>query len=230
MTEDASRYDRSFFDHLQKGSLSSARIVLPIVLERFNPRSLVDIGCGIGTWAAVAIELGITDVIGVDGHHVSPDQLIIPGDRFLAVDLASDNPVLGRRFDLCISLEVAEHLPPERSHAFVKSLTDLSDVVLFSAAIPHQGGRHHINEQWQSYWVGLFNEHDYGAKDMIRPAVWADRNVEPWYQQNCLVYVKGEPNDRRVEQYDIVHPERYLKRIGKLTEKKARTSNAAPSE
>jgi hypothetical protein len=71
--------------------------------------------------------------LGYDGPHVTP--LCIPKDRFAAVDLRQPLPA-DRKFDLAISGEVAEHLPA----TLVGTLTSVSDVVLFSAAIPGQGG------------------------------------------------------------------------------------------
>ena len=69
----------------------------------------------------------------------------VSSQRDLAQPLQID-----RRFDLALSLEVAEHLPPECGSEFVQTLTDLSSVILFSAAIPFQGGTDHLNEQWPS--------------------------------------------------------------------------------
>lgn len=224
-------YTRKFFDNQADASIRSAKQVLPIVIDHFKPRSLIDVGCGVGGWAAVAMELGVERVIGVDGDYVSPDQLRIPPTQFIACDLAKEDVKLDERFDLACSLEVAEHLPEHRARPFVAALTRLADVVLFSAAIPGQGGKHHVNEQWQSYWVRLFNELGYGAQDIIRPKIWGNKSVRSWYKQNCIVFVRGKTNDRSLEHYDIVHPDRYLTRITKLTEKarSARKSSALAS-
>ena len=64
---------------------------------------------------------------------------------------------MNRKFDLVLSLEVAEHLPSECAEAFVESLVNLGPVILFSAAIPYQGGENHVNEQWPEYWVGVLS-------------------------------------------------------------------------
>ena len=90
---------------------------------------------------------------------------------------------------MAISLEVAEHLPENRGKSFISDLCELSPVVLFSAAIPYQGGDNHINEQWQSYWYGLFKENNFVGIDLIRPQIWENINVKPWYKQNCMLYI-----------------------------------------
>jgi SAM-dependent methyltransferase len=184
-------YDGDFYGRLDGAVRSSAEIIAPQLLEVFRPTSVIDVGCGIGTWLSVFVELGVPDVTGVDGDHVDPATLAIPRDRFLPRDL--ERPLdLGRRYDLALSLEVAEHLECRGANAFVDSLTSLAPVVVFSAAVPHQGGRHHINEQWQDWWAAKFSDRGYTTIDMIRPAAWDDERVLPWYAQNCLVFADAE--------------------------------------
>jgi SAM-dependent methyltransferase len=184
-------YDRGFYDEQMTGSLRSASIIVPLVLASVPARSVCDIGCGVGTWLCAFLAHGVTDVVGVDGHYVPLDYLKISSQSFRSADLCNALE-LGRTFDLAVSLEVAEHLPQSSAATFVATLTRLAPVVLFSAAIPAQGGTGHINEQWPDYWVGLFAEHDYVAVDAIRPVVWENPNVEWWYRQNTFVYVKRE--------------------------------------
>jgi hypothetical protein len=83
---------------------------------------------------------------------------------------------------------VAEHLPEDSAKSFVAALVGAAPVILFSVAIPNQGGTHHVNERWQSYWAALFAEHGYIALDCVRPAVFGDQRVELWYRQNILMF------------------------------------------
>jgi SAM-dependent methyltransferase len=160
-------------------------------MELVAPASVVDVGCGIGTWASVFAAHGVNDVLGVDGDYVDRASLLIERDRFEAVDLAAGFDT-GRTFDLAISLEVGEHLPPECSARFVRDLTRLAPVVLFSAAIPHQGGSDHVNERWQDDWAAIFAAEGYVAVDAVRPRVWNDPAVEFWYVQNAILYVRRD--------------------------------------
>ncbi len=170
------------------GSVESARAILPLLFALSRPVSVIDVGCSIGNWAAVCRELGIEDVIGVDGDYVDRRALRIPEDRFVAHDLT--RPLrLGRSFDLAISLEVAEHLPEECATGYVADLCRLAPMVLFSAAIPYQGGLHHVNEQWPGYWVQRFAGHGYAPVDCVRDEVWDDPSVSDWYAQNTLLFV-----------------------------------------
>ena len=164
-------------------------MVVPLVIDLVRPRNVVDVGCGTGAWLSVFISEGISDVIGIDGDYIDRALLRIPEDRFDARDL-EQTLRLERRFDLVTSLEVAEHLSPEAAENFVESLVSLGDVVLFSAAVPAQGGHHHLNEQWPSYWADLFAAHNYVAIDCIRSRIWDDPHVDWWYAQNSILYVE----------------------------------------
>ena len=184
-------YDSSFFEALSRGSASSAAQILPEVVRLIAPKSAVDLGSGTGEWLGELRKLGVTDVIGVDGEWVDRAALKIPTDQFKPFDLRN-KLVMDRAFDLAISVETAEHLSPERGEGFVADLVGLAPVVLFSAAIPGQGGTDHINEQWQDYWAGLFAKHDYVALDCLRLKFWNDSRVEWWYRQNIILYVRRD--------------------------------------
>ena len=212
-------YSPEFYVRQQEGSLRSARRVLPHLLELAAPRSIVDVGCGIGTWLKAAAELGVRDLAGIDGPYVDRSMLQIPPERFIAADLTRPFHV-DRTFDAALCLEVAEHLPEASAVSFVESLTRLAPVVLFSAAIPNQMGDHHINEQWQSWWVERFARAGYVAVDCLRRRVWDDPQVEWWYAQNMLLmvredYLNASPILRRERDkadwpYAVVHPRAYL--------------------
>lgn len=206
-------YDEAFYARQGDGSYRSATVVLGCLRAILPFSSAVDVGCGAGTWVKALLEAGVEDVLGIDGEYARA-VLRIPPERFLARDLG--RPLeLDRRFDLALSLEVAEHLPPERAAGFVADLVRLAPAVLFSAAIPLQGGTNHVNERWQGFWAGLFASHGYRPFDVIRPLVWEDSRVEPWYRQNSLLFLAdGHPETERVARAEreaprplsVVHP------------------------
>lgn len=181
-------YDQSFYDAQRDGSLNSAREVVPLLLGLVHPSSVVDVGCGVGTWLRAFMDSGIRDAVGVDGDYAKSSGLVIPDSSFEPADLTKPLD-MGRRFDLAISLEVGEHLPASAAGGLVDSLIRLAPVVAFSAAIPFQGGTNHINEQWQGYWAGLFRARGYVAVDAVRPAIWNNDRIEAFYRQNILLYV-----------------------------------------
>lgn len=191
---DRSLYQQDFYASLAETSLPSARVVVPKVLGWTAPKpieSVVDFGCGSGMWLRAWRENGIEDYLGLDGEWVDRSWVDLPEDRFQQVNF--DQPiVLERRFDLAVSLEVAEHVAPESATAFVASICQASSLVLFSAAIPHQEGEHHVNLQWPGYWQELFRAHGFLAIDCLRSWLWHHPEVHWWYAQNAVLYVHEE--------------------------------------
>lgn len=186
-------------------------------------RSAVDFGCGVGTWLAVLQEKGVKEIQGIDGPWLKQELLEIPKRNFRQADF-EDGVELDRRYDLAISLEVVEHLEPEAAETFVASLVRASDFILFSAAIPFQGGKKHVNEQWPDYWVALFARKGYVVSDFIRNQIWNDQRIPTWYRQNALMFVKSEAMTKlEVPDLDgpkwpiaVVHPERYLSKVEQI--------------
>lgn len=214
------RYSEDFYRALRESATRSARRVVPLIVELVEPGGVIDVGCGLGTWLSAFRELGVEDVLGIDGDDVDRSLLEIPEERFMALDLAEPFE-LDRRFDLAVSLEVAEHLPEESADGFVDSLVRLAPVVLFSAAIPFQGGVHHVNEQWPEYWAARFERSGYVPVDCIRRRIWHDEAVDWWYAQNALLYVVRERVQRSARlrreaeltggrPLPLVHPKKYL--------------------
>jgi len=185
------RYDGEFYDEIDEWSRQSAAAIVPWIVSAIAPASVVDVGCGRGAWLAAFKPCGIVDVLGLDGDYVDLATLHIASDEFRAVDLSAP-PVLDRTFDLAVSLEVAEHLPETSADSFVRFLTDAAPVVLFSGAIPGQGGVHHVNEQWPSYWAHRFQAHGHQPIDAIRPRFWNDSRVGYFFAQNAMVYARGD--------------------------------------
>lgn len=221
-------YPPEFFAAIAEGSRRSALRVLPHVFDLVAPRSVIDIGCGVGAWLNAADQLGVRDVVGVDGDYVDRTRLEIPHARFVAADLAGLTwaalsprlPGGPRRFDLAISVEVAEHLPESAADAFIDLLCAAAPVVLFSAAVPFQGGTGHLNERFPSYWVPLFARRGLLPVDHVRRSVWHDEQVEWWYRQNLLLFatpqaIAARPALARAREntvesaLDVIHPAHY---------------------
>ncbi|MBC8392044.1 MAG: methyltransferase domain-containing protein [Deltaproteobacteria bacterium] len=219
------RYD--FYTNRHQKTVYSANNILSIVVNTLpKVDSAVDFGCGVGTWLSILKEKGVKEILGIDGPWVEKSLLEIPQQSFHRVDL-EDEIKLNRRYDLAISLEVAEHLRPEAAKTFVESLVNSSDFILFSAAIPFQGGSNHINEQWPNYWVTLFNERGYAVLDFIRREIWDEEKIPTWYRQNTLMFVKQERvKELKIPSFDIygqyspialVHPNAYLSMIKQMS-------------
>lgn len=202
-------YDDSFYLRQRDISYRSADCIVPLILSMVPARSVIDVGCGVGTWAAKFIECGVPKVLGIDGDYVNRTLLRIPPECFQAHDLA--RPIrLGLTFDLAICMEVAEHLPAGRAEGFVADLMQLAPRVVFSAAIPGQGGTNHINEQFLNYWVSEFAKQDCVMLDVIRPRIWNEDQTDWVYRQNAVLFARR--TDPLVEKLsapsgvDYIHP------------------------
>lgn len=184
-------YSRSFFEEMTIESLASAEVVVPLVLDLLHPKSVIDVGCGTGPWLSAFREQGVPAIYGLDGPYIDPVTLLIPSESFRTVDLAQPFS-LTERYDLAISLEVAEHLPVASARGFVKSLCELAPFIVFSAAVPGQGGTHHVNEQWPEYWRCLFARQGFRMFDPFRPQLWYDERVMSHYRQNMFLFIRHD--------------------------------------
>lgn len=197
-------YSDAFFADVERTAAGSARRVVPVAVREWRPAHVVDVGCGEGIWAAAFEALGVP-ALGIDGDYVRPGRRLVR--RFLPWDLATPLPALGR-FDLCVCLEVAEHLPAAAADGLVAGLAELSDRILFSAAVPGQGGTGHVNEQPHDYWLERFDRLGFAADEAWRDRFATEGEVAWWYQRNMVVLERREPRPPDPPRLDAGAPAR----------------------
>jgi hypothetical protein len=198
------RVDYDYLNNVH--TLTGAEAAFAYLVGEFQPASVLDVGCGLGTWLCAARRAGIQDIFGVDGSEVRADQLLIPPELFRKHNLC-ESFSLGRRFNLVLCLEVAEHLEERFADTLICTLVRHSDVVVFSAAVPKQDGQNHVNCQWPEHWQSRFNAHGYVCSDAMRWKIWADNRIEWWYRQNIFVAQRDKRagTERRIP--PVLHPE-----------------------
>lgn len=200
---------------------AAAEQVVPYLNELFKPATVLDVGCGKCTWLNIFSKFSnIKKIRGVDGEYVDRAKLLIPDQSFFPLDL--NKPFnLNEEYDLVLSLEVAEHLKEDAAESFVESLTRHGKVIVFSAAIPGQGGQDHINEQWPEYWRQKFSKHEYEAYDVLRKIFWNNENVNWWYRQNMFIYAKkgfvsNKLTDPQIHLNSYIHPKLFRGKINQI--------------
>jgi SAM-dependent methyltransferase len=180
--------------------------IVQLILDKYSVDSVLDVGCGTGIWLKEFTNQKVLDVYGIDGIPVNNREFNISNQLFRCVDLRSPWD-LGRKFDLALCLEVAEHLPASSAHELVSSISNHADVVVFSAACPNQGGQGHINCQWPEYWQNIFNSVGFSCSDKLRLSIWQADFPEYWYKQNIFIATKDAENAGKEDRLlPLVHP------------------------
>ncbi|MEW4925031.1 class I SAM-dependent methyltransferase [Algibacter sp. 2305UL17-15] len=197
-------------------NLDAPSQIVPEIIKIVKPKSVVDVGCGTGTFLHCFKQSGIEEVLGIDGPWANKELLHkhLSPEEFKEIDLNKEEFNLNKKFDLVLSLEVANHLEEKQADTFIENLVNSGKIILFSAAVPFQGGDYQINFQWLSYWEKKFLKHDYVVHDVLRPLFWNNPKIFCWYKQNMvLVAPKDFEFENKTlqsvpkEMRDIVHYE-----------------------
>lgn len=203
-------YDDKFFDYIEIGGRRSAELVIGLMRHYLQVSSVLDVGAGRGVWIDEWRRAGVEDILGVDGSYVDVDRLAVSAKHMATFDLSQPFR-LDRRFDLVQSLEVAEHIPAAKADVFIDNLVAHGDIVMFSAAVPGQGGEFHVNEQSYEYWRDKFAVRSFVLLDFIRPNIATARRVAPWYRYNTLLFVHRDALEKipaMIRSYEVPEQER----------------------
>ena len=190
-------YDEDFIVNVvDKPAIQAAPVIVGSIVRDLIPRSILDVGCGSGAMLCVCRDAGLD----VKGYEFGDSALALCKERGLnvsKVDLRSPNiTCLPKGFDVVLSMEVAEHLPPRSAAGYVELLCASAPVIIFTAAPPGQGGTDHLNEQPMQYWVELFRQHSF-YPDTHLAQIWRQEWVESkkvagWYANNLMLFRKAK--------------------------------------
>ena len=191
---DALTYHPGIFLSFHRAALRNAPKFADAILAEFpHIKSIADIGCGSGGYAAEFQRRGLRTIAcerSPRGRRYAAKQGL--NCQFFDFEFP-DIKVTGLPVDLATSLEVAEHIPAPLSDAFVTFLTQASNTVALTAAHPGQGGQGHINEQPQSYWINKFESrafrHDPDASARIAAAL-RNSNAAGYLVDNIMLFKK----------------------------------------
>lgn len=200
-------FEDRVYEQIREGTQRSARVVAPRLVEEHRRSrgvaqpveglQVLDVGCGEGWWsAALAAQPEVKEVISIDQ---AVPEVFAPGVTVQVLDLERGDGVelVGKPFDIVVCLETAEHLKPTAAVGLVAMLCAVvapTGIIVWSAAVPGQGGHGHWNEQWPAYWDHLFRAQGWRLSDPLRDMLWDHPDVEPWYAQNLLIGVTPSAN------------------------------------
>jgi len=156
------------------------------------PRHLVDVGCGSGLLVkrlatefssprATGIDLGVETASSgrwslVQHDLTKPARWLVPGDMVLC-------------------WEVGEHLPAYAADALCDTIASVTaGLLLFTAAVPGQGGTGHVNEQPASYWRSKLEARALSFREQdtfhLRRRFADAASRAWWYGRNLQVFVR----------------------------------------
>jgi SAM-dependent methyltransferase len=183
-------YSKAYYEGIESANSHAYLLLAQTIIEVFRPSSVVDVGCGSGGISAALRAGGVKQIYPFDFSQASVDMTQKRGftsARRLDLTQAKEIPATA---DLCLCLEVAEHIPRKFERHLVALLSRVAPVLVFTAAPPGQGGHLHVNLRSQGHWKQLFREqgmeHDNSSQQrMFR--IFGGRMIRD-YSTNLLVF------------------------------------------
>ena len=174
------------FDHIDNEERPWARRLAVWIDNALEPATVLDIGCGPGTYVDELRACGVT-ALGLD-----TDQRVV-GHPYLTQKSLFD--MTHERAQVVLCQEVAEHVPEEQADELVAQVVKaVEHTLIWTAAQPGQGGIGHINCQPPSYWAdkitaqGLVRntEKEQQLKDYARAGAHMG-----WFVNNLLYFERA---------------------------------------
>lgn len=178
-------YDDGGFSKTEETAAS----ITSYIAGKYHPRSVLDVGCGMGNYLAYFAKDGC-ETLGVEGSQAAIRR--VP-ETVLAIQHDLRKPLrVNRKFDLVMSVEVAEHIPRKYSETLVDAICNHArDLVVFTAAPPGTPGNDHVNCRDREFWDDLFGHRGFSfnageTQELIQHARVS--KTADWFQRWAYVY------------------------------------------
>lgn len=166
--------------------------VVSVLYDEFHPKSVIDFGCGIGLYLKKFQDRGVKDLVGIEGSSVALKYSIVNRNLIRLHDLRFPLS-LGRRFDLALCIEVAEHIHEAYEDVLLDTICSAANIIAFSSPEPSFTGWHHVNEQPRTHWISKM-----GLRGFIfDPQVtWklkkriGQLEYIPWVKNNLMIFLR----------------------------------------
>ncbi len=185
-------YEENYYAKRQRNPWrSDAHNVALTLNEYFDPDSVIDFGCAIGSHLEPFLNCDV-EIKGIEGNSAAFEHAVVPIDTLEQHDLREPYQT-DRTYDLALCFEVAEHIPDRFAHVLVDTLVSASDTIVMTAAPPGQGGTHHVNEREPEYWCEKFEQrgfvHDEATVESLKETITVDETS--WITDNLMVFIKA---------------------------------------
>lgn len=185
---DLSLYNKEFFEWHLKYAREYSIKTMDYYCQKYKPTSVIDFGCGIGSYLESAYSNGIGDLKGYDigkryAEPFIPEHLL----PFIHERDCTEPIFLDMRYDLVISFETIEHIDPKGTNGFLNNLVwalNVNGRLLFTGAPPEQDGCGHINCHTREYWLNEFSK-----RYCVEDAEMTDDLKNAWVTMGCPSYI-----------------------------------------
>jgi SAM-dependent methyltransferase len=181
-------FSKEFYTETWPNGYAFAKLIIPALRDFAPVESVLEIGCGAGGFLKWCYEQGMY-VRGVEVGDIK-GVAQIPEDLIYSVDM-SQPATFNVQFDVCVSLEVAEHIEEQYADTFVKNLCASAPIILFSAARIGQPGDGHINCQDKEYWIEKFSKQDFKAYLGFSGLFRGNVDIPTYYRENSVMFIKN---------------------------------------
>jgi hypothetical protein len=185
---DADLYSLDYHRKIELEETPMAERLAQYIKNRFDPVHATDYGCSTGIYVRELIAQGI-DAMGFDNSQAAIDHCVCPNIE--QVDITDSSAVGLRYADLGLCIEVAEHIPERNADDLMRFLLrHTKHWLIFSAAVPGQGGVGHVNCQPRDYWITKFEKRGW-VVDLVETCAMVETMAcgyhLGWFVNNAMV-------------------------------------------
>jgi len=162
-------------------------VALDYLIETFDIKTMIDVGCGPAGMVELARERGL-DAIGIDGDWTVERNIEVIIHDF------TKGPYEIEPRDLAWSVEFLEHVYEEYMDNYF-SIFQQCKYVICTAALPGHEGHHHVNCKPHEYWVDKFAHYGFAYDEKITsvlrslPKDVSGKNKKNWIAQTGKFFI-----------------------------------------
>jgi SAM-dependent methyltransferase len=121
-------FDDNFYSK-RKHIAWRAQPVCKQIIKQFNPKSVIDVGCGIGEFLDYFQKSGIR-VVGIENSEYVYNHLMVPKKLVKMYDITKDHLTLKKKSDIALCFMVIGRIPKEHWKEAANFLAGLSDTII----------------------------------------------------------------------------------------------------